>query len=148
MWPESEGTNIKLMALLRSNLEQLTEPGNFLWCVGIEDTFITEPWPETNRTLDEYELTGHYQHWREDIDLMVELGVRTARYGLPWYRINPSAKEWDWEWADKPLEYLLERGIDPIVDLVHYGLPRWIKGVYEDPDFPKYMAEYASRVAE
>lgn len=137
------------MPLLRSNLEeQLTDPNNFQWCVGIEDTFITAPWPETGRTLDEYELTGHYKHWREDIDLMGELGVRMVRYGLPWYRINPSANKWDWEWADKPLEYLLERGIDPIVDLVHYGLPQWIKGVYEDPDFPKYMADYAWRVAE
>jgi beta-glucosidase/6-phospho-beta-glucosidase/beta-galactosidase len=55
---------------------------------------------------------------------------------------------WDWGWTDHALNYLLEKGIDPIVDLVHYGLPRWIEKAYLNPDFPSYMAEYASRVAE
>ena len=34
---------------------------SFLWATGIEDTFITDPWPATGRTLDEYELTQHYE---------------------------------------------------------------------------------------
>jgi hypothetical protein len=137
-----------VMSLLRSNLSQLTDPETFHWMVGIEDTFIVEPWPQTNRILDEYELTGHYEHFREDIGLMAHLGVKMVRYGLPWYRINPSANQWNWEWADGPLEFLLYHHIDPIIDLVHYGLPSWIKGVYENPDYPKYVAEYAFRVAE
>jgi beta-glucosidase len=44
----------------RSELPRLTEPGAFWWSTGIEDTFITTPHPATGRTLDEYELTGHY----------------------------------------------------------------------------------------
>lgn len=136
------------MGLLRSNLSKLFDPNTFLWSAGIEDTFITAPWPGTNRILDEYELTGHYERWREDIGLMAGLGVRTVRYGIPWHRVNPAPGKWDWKWADRSLNYLLELGIDPIVDLVHYGLPPWIKGVFLDPDFPKHMAEYATRVAE
>src|SRR5205085_4866994 len=88
----------------------------FLWATGIEDTFITAPWPATGRTLDEYELTDHYRRWREDLDLMAELGVRTARYGIPWHRVNPAPGEWDWSCADRALGRLLELGIDPIVD--------------------------------
>ncbi|NBK26150.1 MAG: glycoside hydrolase family 1 protein, partial [Spirochaetia bacterium] len=38
----------------------------FLWCCGIEDTFIADPHPRTGKTLDEYELTGHYQNWKAD----------------------------------------------------------------------------------
>jgi beta-glucosidase len=120
----------------------------FHWATGIEDTFITAPWPATGRTLDEYELTGHYEQWREDLALMAALGVRTARYGVPWHRIQPAPDRWDWEWADRPLERLLELGIDPIVDLVHYGLPAWIEGAYLHPDFAERMAEYAGRLAE
>lgn len=119
-----------------------------MWATGIEDTFITAPWPATGRTLDEYELTGHYERWREDIDLIAQLGVTTARYGIPWHHIQPEAGRWDWDFADKTLEYLLERGIEPIVDLVHYGLPPWIEGAYLDPDYPELVAEYARRVAE
>jgi beta-glucosidase/6-phospho-beta-glucosidase/beta-galactosidase len=132
----------------RSQLQRIKDPDWFAWATGIEDTFITAPWPATGRTLDEYELTGHYGHWREDFRLMSELGVRAARYGIPWHRVNPAPGRWDWTWADQTLERLLELGIDPIVDLVHYGLPGWIDGAYLHPDFGQLMAEYAGRLAE
>jgi beta-glucosidase len=136
------------VALPRSQLNRLLEPEAFYWATGIEDTFITDPWPETGRTLDEYELTEHYERWREDIDLMAHLGVRAARYGIPWHRVNPAPGKWDWTWPDQALGRLLEHGIDPIVDLVHYGLPPWIDRAFLNPDFPEYMAEYAGRLAE
>lgn len=136
------------MAFLNSTLEQLLGPEEFFWAAGIEDTFITAPWPKTGRTLDEYELTQHYQKWREDIDLLRELGIRHARYGIPWHRINPTPNSWDWTFADQALDYLLECGIEPILDLVHYGLPAWIENAYLNPNFPEYMAEYGRRAAE
>lgn len=135
-------------SLRSSTLHTLTGQGRFLWAAGIEDTFITYPWPATGRILDEYELTGHYERWREDLDLFAELGVPVVRYGIPWYRINPRRGEWDWSFADQTLGRLLELGIQPIVDLVHYGLPQWIEGAYTNPEFPELMAEYAGRVAE
>jgi beta-glucosidase len=136
------------MALSRSTVGRLSEPTAFLWSAGIEDTFIAEPWPGTGRVLDEYELTGHYRHWREDMGLLAQLGVRVVRYGIPWYRINPAKGKWSWDWADRALEGLLVLGIEPIVDLVHYGVPAWIEGAFLAPDFPERMAEYAARVAE
>ncbi|HEU4754608.1 MAG TPA: family 1 glycosylhydrolase, partial [Armatimonadota bacterium] len=136
------------MAPPRSQLDRITAPACFYWATGIEDTFITAPWPATGRTLDEYELTGHYEHWRQDQQLMRELGVRIARYGIPWHRINPGAGKWDWSWADQALEGLLELGIDPILDLVHYGVPAWIEGAFLNPDFAERMGEYAGRAAE
>lgn len=132
----------------RSQLNELSSPESFFWATGIEDTFITAPHPKTGRTLDEYQLTEHYERWSEDLGLMRDLGVRIARYGIPWHRINPAPGKWEWEWTDKALERVLELGIDPIVDLVHYGLPSWIEGAYQNPKFPNYMAEYAARVAE
>jgi beta-glucosidase/6-phospho-beta-glucosidase/beta-galactosidase len=131
-----------------SQREQLTEPNSFVWATGIEDTFITAPWPKTGRTLDEYELTGHYERWREDLDLMGQLGVRAARYGIPWHRIQRAPNKWDWSFADQTLERLLELEIEPIVDLVHYGLPAWLDGAYLNRDFPRYMADYAARLAD
>ena len=134
--------------LMRSYLDRLTAPGAFLWATGIECTFITDPWPKTTRMLDEYALIGHYERRDADLDLMASLGITTARYGIPWYRINPAAGTWDWDWTDRALEGLLVRGIDPIIDLVHYGVPAWMEGAFLHPDFPHYMAEYAARVAE
>ena len=43
---------------------------------------------------------------------------------------------------------MLELGIAPQVDLVHYGLPGWIEGAYLHPDYPKLVADYAARLAE
>ena len=136
------------MPLSKSNLSVLTSPQSFLWATGIEDTFITDPWPGTGRTLDEYELTQHYTQWKTDLKLISEIGVKTIRYGLPWHRINPARDKWDWGWTDGVLERLFEYGIDPIIDLVHYGTPAWIEGAFLNPDFPEHMAEYAARVAE
>ncbi len=131
-----------------SNLSRLVAPGAFFWAAGIEDTFITHPWPATGRTLDEYELTQHYQRWRHDLNLFATLGVSIVRYGIPWHRINPAPGKWDWSFPDAAFEHLLSLGIQPIVDLVHYGLPPWIEGAYLHPDFPQRMAEYAQRTAE
>src|SRR5512132_1257028 len=115
------------MTLLRhSQLHRLTEPEIFLWATGIEDTFITAPWPQTGRTLDEYELTGHYDRWHSDLGMMREINVNAARYGIPWHRIQPRQGVWEWDFVDRALGRILELGIEPIVDLVHYGLPTWI----------------------
>ncbi len=132
----------------RSELSEAVRAGQFWWAAGIEDTFITTPHPVTGRTLDEYELTGHYRRIAEDIDLMAEVGVGAARYGIPWHRLQPEPNRWNWEHADEPLERLLSHGISPQVDLVHYGLPHWIEGGFLSPDYPRLVAEYAARVAE
>lgn len=137
------------MTLLRlSQLPRLTDPRTFVWATGIEDTFITAPWPQTGRTLDEYELTGHYDRWHADLGLMAEIGVNAARYGIPWHRIQPSPGRWEWDFADRAIDRLLELGIEPVVDLVHYGLPPWIENAYLHPDFSRHMAEYGARTAE
>ncbi len=132
----------------RSDLSRLTSRDAFWWATGIEDTFITAPHAMTGRQLDEYELTGHYDRWRHDLGLMASLGVSAARYGVPWHRIQPEKGRWEWRHADEPLERLLEHGISPQVDLVHYGLPGWLERAYLDPDYPRHVAEYAARLAE
>jgi beta-glucosidase/6-phospho-beta-glucosidase/beta-galactosidase len=71
-----------------------------------------------------------------------------VRYGLPWHRINPGPGAWDFSWIDGPLEALLERGIQPLVSLLHYGTPPWLVESYLAAGFAERMAEYAARVAE
>jgi beta-glucosidase len=132
----------------RSQLLRLTARDAFWWSTGIEDTFITAPHPVTGRTLDEYELTGHYDRWYDDLGLVAELGVPCARYGVPWHRIQPNPNTWDWTFPDETLERLLALGVAPQVDLVHYGLPAWIEVAYLHPDYPNLVAEYAARLAE
>lgn len=131
----------------RDTLRRQFEPDAFFWATGIEDTFIVDPWPKTGRAMDEYELTRHYENAATDLKLMSELGVQAARYGIPWYRANPGKGKYDWSFADRALEQMLEYSIEPIVDLVHYGTPVWMDHGFFDPDYPKFVAEYAHAFA-
>ena len=124
------------------------EPADFLWATGIEDTFV----PQTrkgHRALDEYQLMGHYEHWREDLDLCREIGVRALRWGIPWYRVEPLPGEFDWSWTDRVIPYLVEElKITPILDLMHYGCPFWLRREFASDDYPRAVAAYAKAVAE
>jgi beta-glucosidase len=121
----------------------------FRWAVGIEDTFIPQVRSRTGRVLDEYELTGHYAAWREDLALAHQTGVRMMRYGIPWYRVNPAPGVFDWAWTDAVVEHMVrDLGIQPIVDLMHYGCPLWLEREFVNPDYPERVAEYAAAFAE
>lgn len=120
----------------------------FIWATGIEDTFVTALHPKTSRHIDEYELTGHYTWYKEDIQLVGETGVKMCRYGIPWHRIQPRKNQWNWDWTDQALEEFDKIQVHPIIDLVHYGLPDWIDPAYLHSDFPSYMQEFAVNVAQ
>lgn len=120
----------------------------FAWAVSIEDTFVPQPHPRTGRVLDEYELTQHYRLWREDVDLVASLGLRCMRWGVPWHRVEVLPGRFDWRFTDAVLERMAEHGIEPIVDLVHYGCPVWLEGSFAHPDYPRRVAAYAAAFVE
>jgi beta-glucosidase len=124
-----------------------TSPADFLWAVGIENTFV----PHTragHRKLDEYELMDHYRLWREDLDLVADLGVGALRYGIPWYRVEPRRGAFDWSWTDAVLEYMVEvKRLTPIIDLMHYGTPLWLDNHFVNASYPRRVAEFASAFA-
>lgn len=121
---------------------------DFIWATGIEDTFVPQTRPG-HRALDEYQLMGHYEHWREDLALARELGVSAIRWGVPWYRVEPLRGEFDWRWTDQVIPYLVdELGIEPIVDLMHYGCPFWLRREFASDEYPEAVAAYAGAFAE
>lgn len=121
---------------------------DFRWATGIEDTFVPQTRPGL-RALDEYELMGHYQRWREDLQLARDAGARMIRWGIPWYRVEPERGQFDWSWTDQVLPYMVqELGLEPILDLMHYGTPSWLKRSFVEPAYPDAVAAYARAVAE
>jgi beta-glucosidase/6-phospho-beta-glucosidase/beta-galactosidase len=121
----------------------------FAWAVGIEDTFVPHVRARSGRALDEYELTQHDRFWRQDLQMIRDIGVRYIRYGIPWYRVNPAPGQFDWSWTDEVLPWMVEElGMVPILDLVHYGAPLWLEGTFLARDYPQRVAEYAAAVAE
>jgi beta-glucosidase len=129
--------------LITTNLLK-TSAQDFLWAGGIEDTFV----PQTrngHRALDEYELMGHYEHWREDLTLARELGLKALRWGVPWYKVEPESGVFDWRWTDEVIPFMVEElKILPIIDLMHYGTPFWLTREFANKDYPKFVARYAA----
>jgi beta-glucosidase/6-phospho-beta-glucosidase/beta-galactosidase len=123
-------------------------PEDFIWASGIEDTFVPQGRPGY-RPLEEYELMGHYDHWREDLALGRRIGLNAIRWGIPWYRVEPQQGAFDWSWTDQVLPYLVEElGITPIIDLMHYGCPFWLQREFASPHYPDAVASYAAAFAE
>lgn len=121
---------------------------NFIWAAGIEDTFVPQVRPG-HRPLDEYELMGHYTHWREDLALANEVGLQALRWGIPWYKVEPEPGKFDWRWIDEVIPYMVEElKITPIIDLMHYGCPFWLEKEFANKNYPKLVARYAAEFAD
>ena len=86
---------------------------------------------------DEYESCGHYTRWREDLDLVKGLGVGHLRWGPPIHRTWTGAGRYDWSFCDDVLARMSELGIEPILDLCHFGMPDWLGNSFQNPDFPR-----------
>ena len=100
-----------------------------------------------NRIGDDYydqlQLSGHYYR-KEDIDLIARTGIKALRYPVLWEQNSESQETW---WADERLSMLRDRGIKPIVGLVHHGSgPRETNLL--DPGFVQGLGDHARRVAE
>lgn len=124
-----------------------TDAKHFLWAAGIENTFVPQTRPG-QRALDEYELVGHYEHWREDLGLAKQLGLQALRWGIPWYKVESEPNKFDWSWTDEVIPFMVEElKILPIIDLLHYGCPFWLKKEFANKDYPQYAAHYAAEFA-
>jgi beta-glucosidase/6-phospho-beta-glucosidase/beta-galactosidase len=121
---------------------------NFMFATGIENSYPTILLPDgTTKRVDEMEKCGHYARWRDDFNLVQELGIRFLRYGPPLYSTHVGPGHYDWAFSDETLTALRQMNITPLVDLCHFGVPDWLGG-FDNPDWPALFAEYAKAFAE
>jgi beta-glucosidase/6-phospho-beta-glucosidase/beta-galactosidase len=99
--------------------------------------------------LDVLETSGHTVRWRDDLDLLAEIGIRRLRYPIRWHRVEQERGIYDWASTDVVLAYLREQGFEPIVDLVHHtSYPRWLDRGFLDPHFGPAYLEYCAEFAQ
>ena len=117
----------------------------FLFATGIENS---NPTIHNGRVrVDQMDACGHYTHWRKDFDLVEWLGLKFLRYGPPLYRTWIGEGRYDWSHADETFGNLLERDINPIADLCHFGVPDWL-GNFQNPDFARLFPDYCRAFAQ
>lgn len=94
----------------------------------------------------------HYRLYKEDIDMMAQMGIKYYRMSLEWGRIEPD----DGLFVEKEIQhyineikYLQSKGIEPLVTLHHFSNPQWFenKGGFLNKDAVKDFIRYVDYVA-
>lgn len=94
---------------------------------------------------------GHYEHFREDFDLLEQLNMNALRFSIEWSRIEPTEGGWNAAAIDYYKRYVMElkkRGIEPVVTLFHFTLPVWFaaKGGFEKRSNARYFVRFADKI--
>jgi len=72
----------------------------------------------------------HLNRWKEDIDLMSEMGISIYRLSIEWARLEPQKGFYDdaaVQWYRRLLEHMKVKGIAPLVTLHHFTNPLWFE---------------------
>lgn len=86
---------------------------------------------EPGKYYPNHEAIDFYHHYREDIDLFAEMGFRCLRTSIAWTRIFPRGDEQQPNEAglafyDELFDYMLSKGIQPIITLSHFEMPYYL----------------------
>ena len=115
-------------------------PGNFLWGAStsayqVEGAYLedgkglsVQDVHEPTKGITDFKIASdHYHHWKEDVKLMAELGLKAYRFSIAWTRILPDGEteinQAGIQFYDQLIDELLRYGIEPIVTMYHFDLP-------------------------
>jgi len=141
----------------------LPGPGTFLWGVATgahqieggnvaSDSWLLEHVSPTLYRDPSGDACDSYHRYREDIDIAASLGCNALRMSVEWARIEPEPGQVSQAALDhyaRVLDYLREKGLAPLVNLVQFSYPRWFAaaGGFTKPEAADRFAAYADRVA-
>jgi beta-glucosidase len=119
----------------------------------IWDTFSHIPGNTNNGDTGDI-ADDHFHYYKEDIQLMKNLGLQTYRFSIAWPRIFPQGtgkpNPIGLDFYNRMLDTLLAAGIEPFCTLYHWDLPQALqdKGGWQSRDTAEAFASYAGYVAE
>lgn len=96
----------------------------------------------------------HYHRWREDVDLMADLGLNAYRFSVAWPRVQPdgigAGNAPGIAFYDRLVDGLLDQGITPWTTLYHWDLPEALEqaGGWPVRDTAERFADYTAIIAE
>jgi len=96
----------------------------------------------------------HYHLYRQDVQLMQDLGLQAYRFSIAWTRIFPEGRgavnKAGLEFYERLVDRLLDAGITPFVTLYHWDLPQALQeiGGWANRDVAYYFRDYAALVGQ
>ncbi len=146
------------------SLKNFNMPDNFLWGSStaghqIEGNNIhSDRWfdeLDREKTEPDFQASGeacrHYELYRQDIDMLEELGHQAFRMSVEWSRVEPEQGRFDESavahYLDE-LEYLKQKNIKVFVTLIHFSMPKWFKdlGGFEKLENIKHFEKYLNYI--
>ena len=129
-------------------------------CKSVWDDFYKIP----RKVVDEKSgaiACDHYHRYKEDVQLIKNLGVKAYRFSVAWPRIfsydsdsqngvvkgNLNQKGLDF--YDRLIDELLQNGIEPWLTLFHWDLPYELekKGGWRNRDIHHWISDYSAEIA-
>ena len=111
-----------------------------------------------NKILDQSNAdvaNDHYHRYKEDVQLIKELGAKAYRFSIAWPRIFPegtgSANPKGLDFYNRLIDELLGNGIEPFPTLYHWDLPQALQdrfGGWLSRDTSRAFGDYAGYVTE
>lgn len=100
---------------------------------------------------DPARATDHYKRWREDADIMADMGIEAYRFGIEWARICPSEGTVDKSVIShyrEEMAYLRRKGISLLLTVHHFTNPMWFekKGGFEKIENIKYFMDFIALI--
>ena len=93
----------------------------------------------------------HYHRWKEDVQLMKELGYKAYRFSLAWPRILPDGRgqvnQPGIDFYNRLIDELLAADIHPLVTLYHWDLPIALPGGWLERSTAEAFAEFTGVAA-
>jgi len=97
----------------------------------------------------------HYHLWRNDIELLKNLGVNAYRFSISWPRIFPTGKENEpnqigLDFYSRLVDTLLENQITPFITLNHWDIPQGLEdsGGWPERDIVHEFVKYSYHVSK
>lgn len=125
----------------------------------IWDTFTKQPFAIHDGTSGDV-ACDHYHRYKEDVQLLKNLGVNAYRFSLSWPRlmsytcekgvIKGTVNEKGFEFYNNLIDELLKNGIEPWITLYHWDLPQSLEdcGGWRNRDIMNWSYDYAAEVAK
>ncbi len=93
-----------------------------------------------------------YHLYKEDVQLLKNLGAKCYRMSISWSRVFPDgtgqANEKGLDYYKRVVDELLKNNITPYITLFHWDLPQALPGGWQSRDTSKAFGDYAGFIAK